>query len=165
MKTMDKGVFKAGLVLVILFTIGGICHAGDRKGLKGWGIDEPYNRLYIADDLERLKDAIVTDVKEVVPMPGMSPGVALVIKEGKDTEEILVHLCPLAYKKPRQIGIKKGEEIDLRGVFVEIDGQEVILAAKIKRKSGKNFKIRLTSDGTPFWAMTPAQLQKELADQ
>jgi hypothetical protein len=52
----------------------------------------------------------------------------------------------------------------LRGHYAEINGKEVIMAAKLKKK-GKTFKVRLTSDGTPFWTMSPARLQKELSSQ
>jgi len=37
------------------------------------------------------------------------------------------------------------------------------MAAKIK-KGEKAIKVRLTSDGKPFWAMSPEELKKELAD-
>lgn len=152
------------IVLVCLFIIlgGYSTHAGDRKDMGGWGLNDPYNKLYNAADVERIK-VVVTEVKEVTPIPGMSPGAALVVKEVGEGEEILVHLCPVWYKKASQIGIRKGEKINLRGYFAEINGEEVIMAAKIKWK-GKSFKTRLSSDGTPFWTLSPAALQKELSE-
>ena len=157
--------FRWIIFLVCVFIISGVysIQAGDSKDMGGWGINDPYNKLYNAADVERIK-VVVTEVKEVIPIPGMSPGVALVVKEGGEGDEILVHLCPLWYKKASQIGIRKGDKIDLRGYFAEINGEEVIMAAKIKRK-GKSFKVRLTSDGTPFWTMSPAALQKELSGE
>ena len=157
--------FRWIIFLVCVFIISGVysIQAGDSKDMGGWGINDPYNKLYNAADVERIK-VVVTEVKEVIPIPGMSPGVALVVKEGGEGDEILVHLCPLWYKKASQIGIRKGEKINLRGYFAEINGEEVIMAAKIKRK-GKSFKVRLTSDGTPFWTMSPAALQKELSGE
>ena len=157
--------FRWIIFLVCVFIISGVysIQAGDSKDMGGWGINDPYNKLYNAADVERIK-VVVTEVKEVIAIPGMSPGVALVVKEGGEGDEILVHLCPVWYKKASQIGIRKGEKIDLRGYFTEINGEEVIMAAKIKRK-GKSFKVRLTSDGTPFWTMSPAALQKELSGE
>lgn len=131
------------------------------KDMGGWGIDDPYNQFYDAADVEKMK-VIVTDIKEVVPLPGMSPGVALVVREGDDGDEMLVHVCPVWYKKTGRIGIRKGDKITLRGMFTEINGKEVIMAAKIKT-GDTTFKVRLTSDGTPFWTMPPDQLQKELS--
>ena len=157
--------FRWIIFLVCIFIISGVysIQAGDSKNMGGWGINDPYNKLYNAADVERIK-VVVTEVKEVIAMPGMSPGVALVVKEGGEGEEILVHLCPVWYKKASQIGIRKGDKIDLRGYFAEINGEEVIMAAKIKRK-GKSFKVRLSSDGTPFWTLSPAALQKELSGE
>ena len=157
--------FRWIIFLVCVFIISGVysIQAGDSKDMGGWGINDPYNKLYNAADVERIK-VVVTEVKEVIAMPGMSPGIALVVKERGEGEEILVHLCPVWYKKASQIGIRKGEKIDLRGYFAEINGEEVIMAAKIKRK-GKSFKVRLSSDGTPFWTLSPAALQKELSGE
>jgi len=157
--------FRWIIFLVCVFIISGVysIQAGDSKDMGGWGINDPYNKLYNAADVERIK-VVVTEVKEVIAIQGMSPGVALVVKEGGEGEEILVHLCPVWYKKVSQIGIRKGDKIDLRGYFTEINGEEVIMAAKIKKK-GKSFKVRLTSDGTPFWTMSPAALQKELSGE
>jgi len=157
--------FRWIIFLVCVFTISGVysIQAGDSKDMGGWGMNDPYNKLYNAADVERIK-VVVTEVKEVIPIPGMSPGVALVVREGNEGEEIIVHLCPVRYKKASQIGIRKGDKIDLRGYFAEINGEEVIMAAKIKRK-GKSFKVRLSSDGTPFWTLSPAALQKELSGE
>ena len=157
--------FRWIIFLVCVFIISGVysIQAGDSKDMGGWGMNDPYNKLYNAADVERIK-VVVIEVKEVIAMPGMAPGVALVVKERGEGEEILVHLCPVWYKKASQIGIRKGEKIDLRGYFAEINGEEVIMAAKIKRK-GKSFKVRLTSDGTPFWTLSPAALQKELSGE
>ena len=157
--------FRWIIFLVCVFIISGVysIQAGDSKDMGGWGMNDPYNKLYNAADVERIK-VVVTQVKEVIPIPGMSPGVALVVKEGGEGEELLVHLCPIWYKKTSQIGIRKGDKIDLRGYFAEINGEEVIMAAKIKRK-GKSFKVRLSSDGTPFWTLSPAALQKELSGE
>lgn len=157
--------FRWIVFLVCVFIISGVysIQAGDSKNMGGWGINDPYNKLYNAADVERIK-VVVTEVKEVIAMPGMSPGVALVVKEGGEGDEILVHLCPVWYKKASQIGIRKEDKIDLRGYFAEINGEEVIMAAKIKRKE-KSFKVRLSSDGTPFWTLSPAALQKELSGE
>ncbi|NOX34313.1 MAG: hypothetical protein GXP56_11360 [Deltaproteobacteria bacterium] len=149
------------VVFAFMISGAGSIQANDKKDMGGWGANDTYNKFYNAQDVEKIK-VVVTDVKEVVPIPGMSPGVALVVKEGKEGDEILVHLCPVWYKKPNRIGIRKGDKISLRGYFTEINGKEVIMAAKIKNKN-KSFKVRLTSDGTPFWTLSPARLQKELS--
>ncbi len=164
-KQYTYGLIFVVAVLCLIISGGGSIYAGDKsvkKDMGGWGIKDPYNKFYNAEDIERMK-VVVTEIREVVPLAGMSPAAALVFKDS-DGEDVLVHLCPVWYKKPNKIGIRKGDKIDLRGCYAEINGEEVIMAAKIKNK-GRTFKVRLTSDGTPFWTMSPAQLQKELLDQ
>ena len=90
--------------------------AGDKKDMGGWGIDDQYNQFYNAGEVEKLK-VIVLEIKEIVPLPGMSPGVALIVQEdGEDS--FLVHLCPVWYKTAARIGIRKGDKIKLRGCFL-----------------------------------------------
>jgi hypothetical protein len=133
--------------------------AADAKDLKGWGLDDPYQKLYKFKESERLK-ATVVKVLEVTPSPGMSPGVALEVRDGSET--IMVHLCPVGYAKPSEIGIKPGDKVSIRGSWAEVGGKDVFMAAKVKKGDTYEFKVRLSKDGTPFWTMTPEQLAKEL---
>ena len=147
--------FAVMLAVLIGFNSAG---AADAKDLKGWGLDDPYHKLYKAKESERLK-ATVIKVLDVVPLPGMSPGVALEVREGNQT--IVVHLCPVGYAKPSDIGFKPGDKVTIRGCWAEIGGKDVFMAAKIKKGDTFEFKVRLSKDGTPFWTMTPEQLAKE----
>jgi hypothetical protein len=129
---------------------------------KGWGINDPYNKLYDSKEFEKIKARLVR-VTEVVPMPGMSPATALEVTEG--SKKILVHLCPTWFAKPGDIALKPGDQITLKGSWAEINGKDVFLASKVKKGDFYEFKCRLTKDGTPFWTMTPEQLAKEQADK
>ena len=148
------------LIFVLFFSSLALCPAQE-KNMKGWGINDPYNRLYDVQEIDTIK-AVVREIKEITPLPGMAPGLGMEIEE-KGGDRYLVHICPLAYKDAASIGLKKGDKIDLRGCLVEIDGKEVIMAAKIK-KDEKVIKVRLTSDGKPFWTMSPEELKKESAE-
>ena len=130
------------------------------KDMKGWEEGSEYNELYEAGEVERFK-VKVKEVIEVVPMPGMAKGVGLIVYDPDFDADYTVHICPLAYKTTDTVGIKKGDKIKLRGFFTEIDGKEVIMASKVKYRD-KVLKVRLTSDGKPFWTMGPAELNKEL---
>ena len=133
--------------------------AEEQRDMQGWGIDDPYNKLYDVREFEKIRGWVVR-VKEIVPMPGMSPATALDVREGSDVFE--VHLCPTWYRKPSEIRLKKNARIKLKGVWAEIDGKDVFLASKIKKDPDiETIKVRLTKDGTPFWTMTPQQLAKE----
>ena len=137
--------------------------AEEKKDMQGWGIDDPYNQHYNVKEYEKLR-AWVVRVKEIIPMPGMSPATAMEVREGDEIIE--VHICPTWYKKPKDIRVKKGERIKIKGVWAYIDGKDIFMASKIKKDPDFEIvKVRLTSDGTPFWTMTPEQLAKELAQK
>ncbi len=133
--------------------------AEEKPDMKGWGIDDPYNKLYDVREFEKIR-AWVVRVKEVVPMPGMSPATAMDVREGSDVFE--VHLCPTWYRKPSEIRVKKNERIKLKGAWAEINGRDIFMASKIKKDPDVEIiKVRLTKDGTPFWTMTPERLAME----
>jgi len=149
------------LILILSLFFSSLTCLAQEKNMAGWGMDDPYNRLYDVREVDTVK-GVIRDIKEITPLPGMAPGLGMEIEE-KSGDRYLVHICPLAYKDAAAIGLKKGDKIDLRGCLVEIDGKEVIMAAKIK-KGEKAVKVRLTSNGKPFWTMSPEELKKELED-
>jgi hypothetical protein len=152
------------IVLVSLSLVIGIswAPAEEQRDMQGWGIDDPYNQLYDVREFEKMR-AWVVRVKEVVPMPGMSPATALEVREGAYVHEI--HLCPTWYRKPSEIRLKKNARIKIKGVWAEIDGKDVFMASKIKKDPNiEIIKVRLTKDGTPFWTMTQQQLAKEMRE-
>jgi len=152
----------AGMIatLVLAVFIGGAAAASDALDRKGWGVEDPYNRLYNPKEVEKLKGKVVR-LTEVTPMPGMSPALALEVQEGG--KAVTVHLCPSWFAKPSDIGIKPGDEVTIRGSWAEIGGKDVFLAAKVKKGEAQEYKVRLTKDGTPFWTMTPEQVARERA--
>ncbi|MGD9137985.1 MAG: hypothetical protein PVH42_14555 [Desulfobacterales bacterium] len=145
-------------LLSLAFGLGHV-QAEEKRDMKGWGIDDPYNKLYDVREFEKVR-AWVVRVKEVIPMPGMSPATALEVREGAYVHE--VHLCPTWYRKPSEIRLKKNERIKLKGVWAEIDGKDVFMASKIKKDPNTEIiKVRLTKDGTPFWTMSQERLAME----
>ncbi len=157
-----KGV-KLIIVFGVIFLTFVFGNASEQKDMGGWELDSPYNKLYNPSEMDKFK-AIVVGIKEVVPMPGMTPGVALMVRESEG-EVILVHICPSWYIDKRDIGIRKGDKVKIRGVWVEIDGEDVFIASKIKKGEYFELKIRLTSSGKPFWTMGPEELAKEKASK
>ena len=150
----------ASLVLISVTLGFGYALAEDNRDMQGWEIDSPYNKLYDVREYEKIR-AWVVRVKEVVPMPGMSPATALDVREGSDVFE--VHLCPTWYRKPSEIRLKKNERIKLKGAWAEINGKDVFMASKVKKDPDTEIlKVRLTKDGTPFWTMTSEQIAMEM---
>ena len=153
-------LFLTTLVLITVTLGFSYTQAEEKRDMQGWEIDSPYNKLYDVREYEKIR-AWVVRVKEVVPMPGMSPATALDVREGSDVFE--VQLCPTWYRKPSEIRLKKNERIKLKGVWAEVNGKDVFMASKIKKDPDTEIlKVRLTKDGTPFWTMTPEQIAMEM---
>ena len=152
--------YMTALILLSLVVALSYVQAEEKPDMKGWGIDDPYNKLYDVREFEKVRGYVVR-VKEVVPMPGMSPATALEVREGAYVWE--VHLCPTWYRKPSEIRLKKNERIKLKGVWAEINGKDIFMASKVKKDPDTEIiKVRLTKDGTPFWTMTPERLAMEM---
>jgi hypothetical protein len=149
-----------GLMIILTSVIAGIIWAGaeDQQDMKGWGVEDPYHKHYDVNKFESFK-ARVVKIKKVVPMPGMSPAVALDVKDGSKIIE--VQICPTWFIRPNEIGIKKGDRIKIRGVRANINGKELIMASKIKKGDYFQLKVRLTRDGTPFWTMIRQEITRE----
>ena len=136
--------------------------AEEVKDMQGWEADSEYNQLYDVREYEKIRVWVIR-VKEVVPMPGMSPATALDVKEMRNSEPFEVQLCPTWYRKPSEIMLRKNDRVKLKGVWAEINGKDVFMASKIKKDPNQEIiKVRLTKDGTPFWTMPPEQLAAEL---
>ena len=138
--------------------------AGDKHDMGGWAIDSPYNRQYNPAELDKIRVTVVKLV-EVTPMPGMEPGVGMIVRERDAEEDIIVHICPAWFMKPGETGLKRGDQLKIRGCWTEIGGKDVFMAAKIKKGDYFSLKVRLTKDGTPFWTMSPEQLAQERASE
>lgn len=153
-------LFLTTLVLISVTLGFSYTQAEEKRDMQGWEIDSPYNKLYDVREYEKIR-AWVVRVKEVVPMPGMSPATALDVREGSDVFE--VQLCPTWYRKPSEIRLEKNARIKLKGVWAEVNGKDVFMASKIKKDPDTEIlKVRLTKDGTPFWTMTPEQIAMEM---
>jgi hypothetical protein len=149
-----------GLMIILTSVIVSIiwARAGEQHDMKGWGVEDPYHKHYDVNKFESFK-ARVVKIKTVVPMPGMSPAVALDVKDGSKIIE--VQICPTWFIRPNEIGIKKGDRIKIRGVRANINGKELIMASKIKKGDYFQLKVRLTRDGTPFWTMIRQEITRE----
>ena len=131
----------------------------ETKDMGGWEIDGAYNKLYKNSERDRLK-GVVQKFEEVTPLPGMAPGLALIV-EDVDGDRITVHVGPSWFVKTEDTGLRKGDEVKIKGAWAEIGEQDVFMAAKIKRSEYEEYKIRRTRDGFPFWCMGGEELEKE----
>ena len=137
--------------------------ADDKSGLTGWEKGSEYNRYYDASEFDDFK-GVVEEIKEIVPLPGMAPGVGLLVRD-QDGDKVEVQLGPKSFVKVESIGLRKGDKVKIKGVWVEMEGKDVFLASKVKKGEEAELKVRRTKDGAPYWTMSPEELEKEAAQQ
>ena len=145
-------------IVVMLLIAPATAKAEGPQDMGGWEKEAPYNKLYDPREMDSFKGN-VKEVFTVVPMPGMAPATAILVEEAEDSVN-LVHVCPEWFAGPQDIGVRRGDRVNVKGAWAEIDGEFVFMAAKIKKGDFFEFKVRVTSDGTPFWTMSKEEQEK-----
>jgi hypothetical protein len=133
--------------------------AEEKPGLAGWEKGGDYDRHYKASELDDFKGT-VEDVTKITPLPGMAPGVGLSVRD-QDGDQVNVQLGPEAFVRLESAGIKKGDKVKVKGAWADFGGKEVFIASKVKKGENVELKVRRTKDGTPFWSLSPEELEKE----
>ncbi|WP_027723431.1 hypothetical protein [Maridesulfovibrio zosterae] len=128
--------------------------------IKGWEKNGKYDQLYDNTDRDVFKGTLI-DIEEITPMDGMTTGIGLLVKDKDDGEKVLVHLGPKDFVEPRIKGLRPGVRLKVYGVLVTIGNDYEYICAKLKAGEERQYKFRLTKDGTPFWSLTPEQLKHE----
>lgn len=147
------------IVMICLLLPVGSFAAGD---ITGWELDSEYNKLYDQKERDNIKGDIVKFIT-VVPMKGMAPGTAFILDEGGG-DKVVVHVCPESYATGRETGLRRGDWVKVKGVWADVGDETIFMASKIRKDNDYAFKVRLTSDGKPFWTMTAEELAKEKAE-
>jgi hypothetical protein len=117
------------------------------RGSGGWEGGSQYNMTYNTSTVETIKGEIVK-IDLVTPMKGMSHGVHLRVKTGKET--IDVQLGPALYIENQDVKLKVGDKIEIDGSRITLQGKPVVIAAEVK-KSEEILKLR-DDRGFPLWA-------------
>ena len=151
-----------GLIFILIICVFGfvIGYTDEKGGIEGWEKGSAYNAYYDLTLKESLK-GIVKDIRTITPLSGMAPGVDLLVDFPR-YGTVSAHLGPRSFFDLNSIWNLKGAKVKVRGVWAEINSEKVFMAYKVK---SDNFaiKLRLTSDGTPLWTMSPEELAKERA--
>ncbi len=144
--------------LILVITLPLNTSAEPPADMQGWEVDSPYNQLYDAREMDSFK-GYVRKIYTLVPMQGMAPATALLVAESEEDLNV-VHVCPEWFAGPGDIGVRRGDRVKVKGVWVEIDGEFVFIASKVKKGDYFEFKVRITKDGTPFWTLSPEEQEK-----
>jgi hypothetical protein len=146
-------------VCVLVLCKGALGVAEDKPDLAGWGKDSEYNKHYQASDFDEFKGT-VEEITEIKPLPGMAPGIGLLVKD-QDGDKVSVQLGPKSFVKVDSIGLKKGDRVKVKGAWAQIEGKDIFMASKVKKGEYVELKVRRTKDGMPYWTMTQEELAKE----
>jgi hypothetical protein len=153
-----------GVTLALTITVFGliVAYSDEEVSLKGWEKNSVYNNLYDLAQKDRIK-GVVVDVMKLTPLPGMAPGVGLLVQSPEDAS-VTVHLGPRSFLNVNSIWKLKGAQVKVRGVWAQIADENVFIAYKVK-SAMHVLKFRRTRDGTPYWTMTPEELATERAPE
>jgi hypothetical protein len=165
MKTYGKSLAVGLAVILALWALSlEVGYGAEKSGNEGWEIGSAYNKHYNLDEWDSFKGTVL-GFQKITPLPGMSPGVALLVKDLDTDEVVTVHLGPSSFVNPNSISLRKGDRVNVKGVWAEIAGQEVFMASKVKKGDDYEYKVRLTKDGTPLWTMSAEELARETKDK
>ena len=117
------------------------------RGSGGWGPGSPYQGMYDPQTGQTIHGT-VGSVDKAMPRRGMSAGIHLMVKTDKGA--LRVDLGPEWYIQRLDTKIDKGDQVEVKGSMVKIDGKEALIAAEVK-KGGETLVLR-DSAGIPAWA-------------
>ncbi|WP_432738175.1 hypothetical protein [Maridesulfovibrio sp. FT414] len=154
-------MFSAVLSCLAILYVSAVFAAG--MNVFGWEKGSKYDKLYDNTDRDVFKGTLL-DIKRIVPIEGMTEGIAILVEDKEDGEKVLVHLGPKDFVEPRIKDLRSGMPVKVYGVLVEIDGRYEYMCAKLKAGEERKYKFRLTKDGTPFWSLSDDELKTEESD-
>jgi sporulation protein YlmC with PRC-barrel domain len=115
------------------------------EGADAWCAGSDYNKLFTGNT-ETLTGT-VQDMSAASPMPGMSAGAQCTVKTDEGTK--VVQLGPTWFVSRQELRFAKGDEVTIKGVSANINGDQVFLPSEIKSSEGT---LRLRDDqGRPAW--------------
>jgi DNA/RNA endonuclease YhcR with UshA esterase domain len=130
---------KALLVIATILILSGAMLSAQRTGSQTIG------QKYDLTTEVKLK-GIVDEVKVI---PGPAEGIHLMLKSG--TETMLIHVAPETFLKEMDVSFNKGDQLELLGSKIKVDGQDEVLAREIT-KDGNQLTLR-DKKGMPIWSV------------
>lgn len=93
-------------------------------------------RIPVRDDVQPADGGNLTGevarIDKFTPMRGMSAGIHLLVKTGKET--ISVHRGPAGYIESQELQFAAGDKVEVTGSRITVEGQPAIIAAAVKRE-------------------------------
>jgi hypothetical protein len=89
----------------------------------------------------------VVEELKFLPPSGAKPQARLLMKSG--TDDVEVYLCPKSFLDDMGVTFKKGDEIQVTGSKVKLDGADLTLAREVSK--GEDKLILRFENGKPVW--------------
>lgn len=118
----------------------------NKRGV-GWGMGSQYNKMYNVNAVETITGEVIS-IDKITPVKGMSYGIHLLVKTGKET--ISVHLGPSWFMDRQKLKITLKDKVTIKGSLITFDGKPAIIAAEIK-KGNSTLQLR-NYNGYPLWS-------------
>ena len=135
-------------ILAILIATESFAQRGmNWKGSGGWGPGGQYSRMYDLKTVETVSGEVIS-VDKITPTKGMSYGVHMTVKTGKET--ISVHMGPGWFIENQDIEINPKDKVQVKGSRITFEGKPAIIAAEVK-KGDEILKLR-DEKGFPAWS-------------
>lgn len=107
---------------------------------------DSYARMYNPQSVETIIGEVVS-VGKIAPVKGMSYGVHIMVKSGKET--ISVHLGPAWYIENQDVKIAPGDRVEVKGSRITFQGKPALIAAEVKK--GDEILTLRGANGFPAW--------------
>jgi hypothetical protein len=139
---MKRKSFPGILLIAIAISTLSVASALAQRGM-GQGAGRMYDPA-----TETTIKGTVEEVKQIQGQRGGANGTHLIVKTDKETLE--VHLGPTAFLEKEKFTFSKGDQIEVIGSKVKVDGADAILAREFK-KGDKTLTLR-NAQGVPVWS-------------
>jgi sporulation protein YlmC with PRC-barrel domain len=108
-----------------------------------------YDRAYINGHAKEISGRVVSVSDELAMSSG--PTCAVVTVDTGSGATTKVHLAPMSYLAEKNLMIRTGDRVTIKGREATIDGKNVLIASEVTRESGQPITFR-NSDGSTNWS-------------
>lgn len=149
MKTAKWITIMVAVIILSSFALAGAQKRGGQGRWPAWSASY-YHWNWNPATVETIKGEVMT--KDLITPPqgkNWSPAVGLTLKKG-DAYAAYVHLGPQWYIDRQGIDIEVGDQVEVTGSKILVEGNKVILVSIIK-KGDRIWQLR-DEKGFPFWS-------------
>lgn len=131
-----------------MITVGLVLAVGSALAAAAQPSPDPRSRNYDPSTVETVKGRVASIEHVSSPAGGRSGGVHMTVETGR--EKVAVHLGPAWYVDAHPPRLESGDEVEVEGSRVSIDGKPALVAREV-RKGGEVLTLR-NAAGVPAWA-------------